>query len=293
MFKSGFVAIIGRPNVGKSTLLNALLKKHLSIISPKPQTTRNSIQGIMHLEDAQIVFVDTPGIHSDTTALDTLMNQESYDALQDVDIILYIIDATKFYGMDENIIKVLKKNTAIKFLILNKIDLLKRDQIIKILGYFHNNELFKEIIPMSIIKNVNLEVLEKLLIDNLKEGPKYYPEETISDKSDDFHISELIREKILKYTEEEIPHGTHVYVESIKKYGQKGLTIQAVIVVEKDSHKGIIIGKNGQKLRQIGSLARKDIERFMNAFIDLRIFVKVEKNWKDKNNLLKEYGFKK
>ncbi|MDR0832048.1 MAG: GTPase Era [Bacillales bacterium] len=292
MFKSGFVSLIGRANVGKSTLLNQLINKHVAIVSDKPQTTRNKIHGILTTDTYQIVFIDTPGFHRAFTKLGAFMNEESEEATKDVDIILYLIDGKKYGRVDEEFLLKLKGNKAKVFLLINKIDQLNPQEVYKIIVDHKDLYDFTEIVPLSALKNRNVDLLKNLILKYLEEGPMYYPKEDLTDHDNDFLVQELIREKILHYTEKEVPHQSAVYVEKVRKNGQKGLEIQAVIVVERASQKGIVIGKGGSKLKEIGTKARYDIEKLLNCFINLKIFVKVEENWRDKVSLLKEYGYK-
>lgn len=293
MFKSGFVSLIGRPNVGKSTLMNSFLQHKVAIMSNKAQTTRNRIQGIYTDERAQIIFIDTPGIHKPRTSLSNYMNKSAYSATRDVDIILLLINADeKLSTGDKKIIESLQTNESKVFLVLTKIDLISKgelyDFILKISETYP--DFFSAIIPISAKKNNNVDYLLNLIIENLPEGIKYYPDEMISDHPETFLIKEIIREKILHLTGEEIPHSSAIEIEAIKKR-KNAILIQANIIVERDSQKGIIIGKHGQKIKQIGQLAREELEEFMDKKIFLELRVKVEKDWRNRQYQLNELGY--
>lgn len=295
MFKSGFVAIVGRPNVGKSTLLNSFLKHKVAIMSNKPQTTRNKIQGIYTDEEAQIVFIDTPGIHKPKTNLSDFMNKSAYSATRDVEVILFLtnIDEKMSTG-DQRVIENIRNSNSKKFLVLNKIDLISKEQLIKYINSLapEIHETFDEIIPISAKNKDNVDTLLDLIKNNLDEGIKYYPDEMISDHPETFIFKEIIREKILLLTGDEIPHSVAIVIDKIKKKKDQSILIQATIVVERDSQKGIIIGKNGAKLKEIGILAREELEQILGSKIYLETFVKVEKNWRNKLFQLSELGYK-
>ena len=291
MFKSGFVAIIGRPNAGKSTLLNALLDSKLAIVSDKPQTTRNAIRGILTEEDHQIIFIDTPGIHKPHHKLGQEMNKTAYTHAKGVDLIYYIVDATLEFGSgDEFMIEKLPEFGTPVFLIVNKIDLISKEKLLLYIDNYSKRYDFKEIIPISALKVNNIEKLKELTIDNLAEGPKYYPADQIVDYPEQFIISEIIREKILQLTEQEISHSVAVVIEQIKK-NKDTLIINAMILVERDSQKGIVIGKNGKMIREIGQKARQELEIILGNKIFLELFVRVEKDWRNKQNKLKQLGY--
>jgi GTP-binding protein Era len=289
--KSGFVAIIGRPNAGKSTLMNSLIESKISIISPKAQTTRNAIRGILTEEDSQIVFVDTPGIHKPQHALGEQMNKEATSNMSGVDIIYYIVDATQdFGGGEEYIIRLIKNSKLPVFLLMNKIDCLSRDQIMDKLIQYSRKADFKEIIPISALKSDNLDELLKTTKEYLEDGIQYYPSDQICDYPEQFIISELIREKVLILTSEEIPHSVAVVIEKIGR--QKGkLFVMAMIIVERNSQKGIIIGKQGRMVKEIGTLARQDIQGILGESIYLELFVRVEKDWRNKKAKLQQLGY--
>lgn len=291
-YKSGFVSIIGRPNAGKSTLLNALLKEKLAIISNKPQTTRNNIQGIITTDDYQIIFTDTPGIHKPQHALGRNMNKGAYTSLQDVDVIYLVVDAGESFGSgDEFLLDKLKNTNSSVFLVLNKIDKFSRKKVLALLNKWQKNFDFKEIIPISAMNEENLDELLKTTIPYLKSDFKYYPDDMDTDKPLSFRASELIREKIINITEEEVPHSIAVIIENIDQAGAR-LDIKAMIIVEKDSQKGIIIGKQGQMIKRIRLSSQKELKKLFNKKVELELYVRVEKNWRNKENKLAELGYK-
>ncbi|ASW43659.1 GTPase Era [Clostridium isatidis] len=294
MFKSGFVTIVGRPNVGKSTLLNQIMGEKLSIVSNKPQTTRNNIQTILTGEDYQLVFVDTPGIHKPKHKLGEYMVNSAKDSIKDVDLILFLINPDEKIGKgDQFILETLKNSKIPVFLVVNKIDEYTQDRVAKTLQMYSEEMNFKEIIPISALKNKNVDKLVKLMIENMPEGPKYYPDDMITDVQERFVVSEIIREKALRNLRDEIPHGIAVDIIQMKEKENGTYHIEADMICEKDSHKGIIIGKNGQSLKKIGETARYEIERFLRAKVNLKIWVKVRKEWRDNQILLKDLGYKK
>ena len=291
-FKSGFVALIGLPNVGKSTLINAILKKKVSIVTPKPQTTRNKIMGVYNTPSRQIIFVDTPGIHKQKNTLDKFMNKSIDSALSDVDLILLLVDATKV--LFEQIQVALKKIDTKKiptFLVVNKVDETTVSKIYPQIEKLKDNNSFKEIVFISAKKRQNLDLLLELIDPYLKDTVKYYEDEDLESKEvDKFLISEIIREKALYLIQEEIPHGIGVKVDKLEKNGNL-FNIYATIYCEKQSHKGIIIGKQGQMLKNIGQRARQELEKIFGSKIFMELWVKVKENWKDSNSLLSELGF--
>ena len=294
MFKSGFVTIVGRPNVGKSTLLNHIMGEKLSIVSNKPQTTRNNIQTILTGDNHQLVFVDTPGIHKPKHKLGEYMVNSAKDSIKEVDLVLFLINPDEEIGRgDKFIIETLKNQKAPVFLVVNKIDEFTQDRVAKTLQMYSEEMDFKEIIPISALKGKNVEKLVELMIDTMPEGPKYYPDDMITDVQERFAISEIVREKALRTLREEIPHGIAVDVIQMKQSPSGTWHIEVDMLCEKDSHKGIIIGKNGQSLKKIGESARYEIERFLHSKVNLKIWVKVRKEWRDNQNLLKELGYKK
>lgn len=290
-FKSGFVSIIGRPNAGKSTLLNAIMQQKLAIISPKAQTTRNNIQGILTTEDSQIVFIDTPGIHKPQHELGRSLNKNAFVALSDVDLIFYMIDATQsFGGGDEFVLNNLKGREAPVFLLVNKTDLVAKDKLMNILIEWQSRYDFKEIFPISALTSDNVKELIETSKNYLTEGPKYFPDEMVCDHDENFLISELIREKILYKTEEEIPHSVAVVLE--KKVEKKDtVIINALVIVERPSQKGIMIGKQGSMIKAIGIDARKDLELILGKKVFLELYIRVEKDWRNKMSKLQQFGY--
>jgi GTP-binding protein Era len=293
MFKSGFIGIIGRPNVGKSTLLNGILGEKLAIITSKPQTTRNRILGIFNREDAQFVFVDTPGIHSPRTPLNRAMVRAATDTFADSDVLLLVVEAGQEIGPDERLIlESLQGNSIPKFLVLNKIDLIRREQLLPQMEAFRRLHPFAEMIPVSALTGDGIPLLLDELWKYLPEGPRYFPEDMMTDSSERFVAAEMIREKILLLTHKEIPYSAAVVVDSFKEDEAKNLIrISATINVEKESQKGILIGKKGSMLKEIGSRARVDMEKFFAARIFLELFVRVRKDWTKDAKRLREFGY--
>lgn len=293
--KSGFVALIGRPNVGKSTFVNQVLGKKISIISNKPQTTRNKIQGIYTTDTEQIIFIDTPGIHKPHHQLGEFMNKESLSTLSDVDMILLIVDGTSSFGAgDEFVINQLKNVDTPVYLVVNKIDLIKdKDRLLENVLKFKNAYDFKEIFYISALNGDNVSKLIDNMVENLDEGPEYYPADQISDHPESFVIAEIIREKVLQLTKEEVPHSVAVVVESMKASSddENLIDLHATIYVERQSQKKIIIGHNGQMIKNIGTLARKEIVMLLGQKIYLELWVKVEEDWRNKKSQLKRLGY--
>ncbi len=292
-FNSGFVSLIGKPNVGKSTLMNALIGEKISIISNKPQTTRNKIQSILTTDDFQVIFIDTPGIHKPKSKLGTYMVRSAENALNEVDIILYLVEPfDKVSELDQLILEKLRTVHTSVFLIINKIDTITRDKLLEIIDLYKGLYDFKEIIPISALKGDNKEDLLSYIYKNLPEGPKYFPEDMITDQPERQIVSEIIREKMLLLLQEEIPHGVAIEIMGMKKRGDRDLIdVEANIYCEKDSHKGIIIGKHGAMLKNIGSKARIDIERLLGTPINLQLWLKIKKDWRDNDFLLKNFGY--
>jgi GTP-binding protein Era len=291
-FKSGFVAIIGKPNVGKSTLLNQILGAKISIITPKAQTTRNKIQGIYTTDACQIIFIDTPGIHSPRNELGTMMNKMAYSALEAIDVVLLLVDANKAPDEgDIELLESLKKVKAPVILVINKVDQVKEEEALKAnIDAYREKFSFASGITLSATERFNVDNLLQMIIGKLPEGPMYYPEDQITDQMEKFIAAEIIREKILLRTEQEVPHSVAVVIDSFKE--EKDLIhINATIVVERQSQKKIIIGEKGSMIKEIGTLARKDIASFLNSKIYLELFVKVEENWRNKKGNLKEFGY--
>jgi GTP-binding protein Era len=294
MYKSGFITVIGRPNVGKSTLLNKVIGEKISIISDKPQTTRNKIQMVYTEEDFQIVFLDTPGIQMPKNVLGEYMLKISRSTLEEVDIVTFMVDESMEIGkLDKYILEELKDISTPIVLLINKTDKLNEEDVFKLIEKYNDMNFFKEIIPISAINNENIDKYIEVLKEMLPEGPQYFPDDMITDQPERFIISEIIREKALLNLDEEIPHGIFVEIDSMKTREDKELIdVYANLYCEKESHKGIIIGKNGRMLREIGQSSREDIEKLLGSKINLQIWVKVEKNWREKENKVKYFGYK-
>ncbi|WP_026893671.1 GTPase Era [Clostridiisalibacter paucivorans] len=293
-YKSGFVTIVGRPNVGKSTLINKIIGEKIAIMSNKPQTTRNKIQCVYTEDDFQIVFLDTPGIHKPKNKLGKYMTNVAWDALKEVDVIIFMTDEDSSVGKgDDYIINQLAHINTPKVLVLNKIDRLKKDKIVDIVKQFEAYNVFDNIVPISSLNGKNINNLIEVLKEIIPEGPQYFPKDMITDQPERLIIGEIIREKALHYLDQEIPHGIAVDINKIEKRKDgEIIDILATIYCERDSHKGIIIGKNGRKLKGIGKSARIDIERLLGSKIYLDLWVKVSKNWRDKENIVKRMGYK-
>ncbi len=289
--KSGFAALIGRPNVGKSTLMNCLIGQKIAITSKKPQTTRNRIQTVYTSEEGQIVFVDTPGIHKAKNKLGDYMVNVAEHSLREVDVILWLVEPTDYIGAGEqHIIEQLKKIKTPVILVINKIDTVKKEQLLGYIDLYRKQLDFAEIVPVSALKKDNTGVLLAQIMKYLPYGPAFYDEDTITDQPTRQSVAELIREKVLRSIDEEIPHGVAVTIESMK-YGKKLVDINATIICERDSHKGIIIGKGGQMLKKIGSMARAEIEDLLEQHVNLQLWVKVKKDWRDSDFLIKNFGY--
>lgn len=290
--KSGFVAILGRPNVGKSTIINGLISRHISIVTDKSQTTRNNIIGVYNDADTQIVFLDTPGIHKPVAKLGQEMNNMAYSAAHDVDAAILVVDASKPFGAgDTYIIEHLDIHNVPLIIVFNKIDLARLDKTEELKKTYRS--YFKEATFIDTVakEGFNLDELVNKVKSSLKEGPAYYPVEMVTDKDEIFQIKEIIREKVLKQLREEVPHSIAIYMEHID-WEKKPISILASIIVEKDSQKGIVIGKNGQKIKEIGTQARRSIERLLNQHVFLELKVKVDEDWRNQASSLKEYGYK-
>ena len=292
-FKSGFVAIVGRPNVGKSTFMNYVLGQKIAIMSDKAQTTRNKIQGVYTNQDCQIVFLDTPGIHKPKHELGNFMVESAYSALKEVDAVLFMVNAAEKRGPgDDFIIEKLKKIKTPVFLVLNKIDLISPDELLDRVESYQETIPFAGIIPISVLQGNNVQELMTTLTNHLPEGPQYYPSDQITDHPEYFVVSELIREKILHLTKEEIPHSVAVTVDKMQKDEFDKVHVYANIIVERPTQKGIIIGKGGKLLKEIGVRARKDIEQLLGNKVDLELWVKVEKDWRKKKSHLQDFGYR-
>ena len=292
-FKSGFVAIVGRPNVGKSTFMNYVLGQKIAIMSDKAQTTRNKIQGVYTKEDAQIVFLDTPGIHKPKHDLGEFMVKSAYSALKEVDAVLFMVNASEKRGPgDDFIIEKLKGIKTPIFLVLNKIDLVTPEVLLERVESYKDALDFAGVFPISVLQGNNVNELMEGLINALPEGPQYYPADQITDHPEYFVVSELIREKILQLTQEEIPHSVAVTVDKMQKDEFDKVHVYANIIVERKSQKGIIIGKGGRLLKEIGMRARHDIEQLLGNKVYLELWVKVEKDWRKRKSNLQEYGYR-
>lgn len=293
-FRSGFVALIGRPNVGKSTLLNQVIGQKVAIMSDVAQTTRNKIQGVYTTKDAQLVFIDTPGVHKPQTKLGDFMERSTYSALDEVDAVLYIVSAADKRGMGDQFIvdHVLDKVKKPIYLVVNKIDAVHPNDLPKIVADYQQGMDFAGVIPISALNGNNVDQLLATLVKTMPEGPQYYPADQVSDHPERFVIAEIIREKVFKLTRQEVPHSVAVDVTSVKSSETDQVHISANIVVERPGQKGIIIGKGGQKLKKIGVLARQDIEALLGSHVFLQLWVKVVPKWRDKSSLLKEYGYR-
>ena len=295
-FKSGFVTIIGRPNVGKSTLMNRIIGQKIAITSNKPQTTRNRIQTVYTEKDrGQIVFLDTPGIHKAINKLGEYMVTVAEHTLQDVDVILWLVEPSNFIGAGErHIAEILKKAAVPVILVINKIDTLaKKEELLRFIDTYRRIHDFEEIIPASALRGENVGDIIDMIYRYLPYGPMFYEEDTVTDQPQRQIVAEIVREKALHALQEEVPHGIAVTVDLMKKRGEKNLTdIEATIICERDSHKGIIIGKGGAMLKKIGTNARFEIEKMLEEKVNLRLWVKVKKNWRDSDTMLKNFGYK-
>ncbi len=289
--KSGFVTLIGRPNVGKSTLMNSLIGQKIAITSHKPQTTRNRIQTVYTSEEGQIVFVDTPGIHKAKNKLGDYMVNIAERTLKEVDVILWLVEPTNYIGAGEqHIIEQLKKANIPVILVINKIDTVKKEELFGFIDTYRKEMDFSEIVPVSALKKDNTDELIRCIMKYLPYGPAFYDEDTITDQPQRQIVAEMIREKALRSLDEEIPHGIAVTIEKMKWRGNL-VDIEATIICERDSHKGIIIGKQGSMLKKIGSSARRDIENMLESKVNLQLWVKVKKDWRDSDFLLKNFGY--
>lgn len=294
-YKSGFVTLIGRPNVGKSTLMNHLIGQKIAITSDKPQTTRNRIQTVYTEEGGQIIFLDTPGIHKAKNKLGEYMVSTAERTMKEVDVVLWLVEPTTFIGAGERHIaeQLLKIKTPV-ILVINKVDTVKREEILKYIEAYKDIYSFADIVPVSALKGENTKELIRTIFKYLPQGPMYYDEDTITDQPEKQITAELIREKALRLLSDEIPHGIAVAIDSMKERKDGSMMdIDATIVCERDSHKGIIIGKNGEKLKQIGMQSRKEIENLLDMKVNLKLWVKVKKDWRDSDFLIKNYGYDK
>ena len=294
-FKSGFVAIIGRPNVGKSTLMNHLIGQKIAITSKKPQTTRNKIQTVYTCEDGQIIFLDTPGIHKAKNKLGEYMVNVAEQTLKDVDVILWLVEPTTYIGAGEkHIAEQLQKTSLPVILVINKVDTVKKEDILHVIDNYRKLYDFAEIIPASALRGQNTKDIVNSLFKYMPYGPMFYDEDTVTDQPQRQIVAEIIREKALHALDEEIPHGIAVTIEKMReRKGQHIVDIEATIICERDSHKGIIIGKQGSMLKKIGSNARFEIEKMLEERVNLKIWVKVKKDWRDSDTLMKNFGYNK
>lgn len=294
-FKSGFVAIIGRPNVGKSTLMNHLIGQKIAITSKKPQTTRNKIQTMYTCEDGQIIFLDTPGIHKAKNKLGEYMVNVAEQTLKDVDVILWLVEPTTYIGAGEkHIAEQLQKTSLPVILVINKVDTVKKEDILQVIDNYRKLYDFAEIIPASALRGQNTKDIVNSLFKYMPYGPMFYDEDTVTDQPQRQIVAEIIREKALHALDEEIPHGIAVTIEKMReRKGQHIVDIEATIICERDSHKGIIIGKQGSMLKKIGSNARFEIEKMLEERVNLKIWVKVKKDWRDSDTLMKNFGYNK
>ena len=291
-FKSGYASIIGRPNVGKSTLLNRLLMQKVAVISNRPQTTRNKITGVLHLPNAQIILVDTPGIHQSERTLNEMMVRASVSTFSDVDLILVMLSAdTGFCDEDEFVLNSMQRVKTKKILVINKIDLVEKNGLLSLMDEMNRKSLFEEIIPISALKEDGLDSLKNLILNYLPEGPEYFPKDMVTDCPETFLFGEIIREKILKLTRFEVPHAVAVVVEDVREQDNGVVRIDATIYAEKASQKKILIGQGGSMLKSIGQLARQELEKRLGAKIFLKLFVKVKANWRDQRRAIQEFGY--
>lgn len=293
-FHSGFIAIIGRPNVGKSTFMNKVIGQKIAITSDKPQTTRNKIQGVYTTKDYQMVFIDTPGIHKPKHKLGSFMVKTSENTLNEVDAIIFMVNAEEGFGRgDQFIIDLLQKVKRPVYLVINKVDLIEKDDIFPLINQYQSLHPFTEVVPISAMEGHNVTQLLSLLENELEEGPQFYPDEFITDHPERFIMGELIREKVLRLTKEEIPHSVAVDIEHIERKNNGSVFIQASIITERDSQKGILIGKKGSMLKNIGKEARKDIEHILGSHVYLELWVKVKPGWRNNQRQLNELGFQR
>jgi len=294
VFKSGFISIIGRPNVGKSTFINRVIGQKIAIMSDKPQTTRNKVQGVLTTNDTQYIFIDTPGIHKPKHKLGDFMMKVAQNTLKEVDLILFMVNAEEGFGRGEEFI--LEKFQTVKtpiFLIINKIDRIHPDKLLTVIEAYKEKYHFAEIIPISALEGNNVETLLEQVKKYLPEGPMYYPADQVTDHPERFIVAELIREKALHLTREEIPHSLAVVIEKMeRRQDQEMVHVMATIIIERDSQKGIIIGKQGKMLKEIGKRARADIENLLGSKVFLELWVKVQKDWRNKASQLRDYGFR-
>ncbi|MBT2690458.1 GTPase Era [Bacillus sp. ISL-47] len=292
--KSGFISIIGRPNVGKSTFLNRVIGQKIAIMSDKPQTTRNKVQGVLTTDDAQFIFIDTPGIHKPKHKLGDFMMKVAQNTLKEVDVILFMVNAQEGFGRGEEFI--IEKFQSVRtpiFLVINKIDQVHPDELLKLIDSYKEKYEFSEIIPISALEGNNVETLLGQIKKYIPEGPQFYPADQVTDHPERFIVSELIREKVLHLTREEIPHSLAVMIDKMERREDKDVVhVMATIIVERDSQKGIVIGKQGKMLKEVGKRARVDIENLLGSKVYLELWVKVQKDWRNKMSQLRDFGFR-
>ncbi|MDC2863368.1 MULTISPECIES: GTPase Era [unclassified Bacillus (in: firmicutes)] len=292
-FKSGFVSIIGRPNVGKSTFLNRIIGQKIAIMSDKPQTTRNKIQGVYTENDAQVVFIDTPGIHKPKHKLGDFMVKMAQTTIKEVDIVLFMVNAEEGFGRGEEfIIEKLQETKQPVFLVINKIDQVHPEELLGLIDRYRTLYNFAEIVPISALQGNNIDALIGAIKKYLPEGPQYYPENQVTDHPERFIIAELIREKVLHLTREEVPHSVAVVIDAIQKREGGAIYVNATIIVERPSQKGIVIGKQGKMLKEVGKRARLDVESLLGSRVFLELWVKVQKDWRNKMSQLRDLGFR-
>ncbi|MGQ9556927.1 MAG: GTPase Era [Desulfurispora sp.] len=290
-YKSGFVAIVGRPNVGKSTLLNRLVGQKVAIMSDKPQTTRHRIHSVITRPDAQIVLMDTPGIHKPKHKLGQYMVDVALNTLREVDVVLFLVEAERPGPGDQYIIEQLRQIKTPIILVINKIDLVSRQDLLPLIEAFRTTLDYREIVPLSALTGENVATLPDLLVRYLPEGPKYYPDDMITDRPERFIMAELIREKVLHLTFQEVPHSVAVVVENVERRRDDLVAVDAVIYTERDSQKAILIGKGGQMLKKIGQLAREEMEALFGNKFFLQLWVKVKEDWRNRENIIRQFGY--
>ena len=291
-FRSGFIAIIGRPNVGKSTLLNLLVGQKIAITSPKPQTTRNRILGIVTRDDAQMLFLDTPGIHQARSSLNRYMVDQARAACQDVDLVVWLVEADRSVDTDSPVQEILNRVTTPVVLGINKVDLVPRESLLPQIDAYSRLREFAAIVPMSALDGSGVDALQTVMLEHLPAGPRYYPEDQVTDLPERFIVAEIVREQVLNRTRDEVPYGVAVVVEDFtEKPAGNLVSIRAVIHVEREAHKRILIGKGGRMVRTIGQAARYEIERLLGVKVFLELFVKVQKNWTSSERQMREFGY--